>query len=351
MPKVFISYRREDSAAFAGRLADHLREALGEGSVFMDVDSLRPGEDFPQVIEQTVRACDVLLAVVGRDWFSAADTEGRRRLDDPGDFVRLEIATALRYGVAVIPVLVGGASMPEPEELPDDLSAFAHRHAARLDSDEFREDVQRLLRRLPRSPARRRVLVVLGAGLLLLSGGVAWFTLPRGPTGSPPRRNLRSEPATISWEAAQAMLVGQGFFAADSNPGGPGIAHQYEQRTLQGALAVIDSATGLMWLPSPGLHSFSGALQSVRAINSQGAAGYSDWRLPTLEEATALMEPQKSGQFHLSPMFGFTPFIWTADSLSPEQRWVVYYGDGICDPETEQFNAHVLAVRTVSAPR
>lgn len=121
MRKIFISYRREDSDEAAGRLSDHLVRQFGQDRVFMDVDGIAPGRDFRKVIDETLAQCDVLLGVIGRSWLDARDAAGKRRLDDESDFVRLEIATALRRDIPVIPVRVQGAGIPKPDQLPDDL--------------------------------------------------------------------------------------------------------------------------------------------------------------------------------------------------------------------------------------
>jgi hypothetical protein len=126
--KIFISYRRDDSSASAGRLYDRLIGRFPSNQIFMDVTNLDPGVDFVKVIEESVGSCDVLIAVIGRHWLISSDEEGRR-LDNPEDFVRLEIATALKRGIRVIPVLVEGASMPRPGELPDDLKSLVRRNA------------------------------------------------------------------------------------------------------------------------------------------------------------------------------------------------------------------------------
>src|ERR1700747_1122745 len=107
---IFVSYRRQDSSHLAGRLYDHLADRFGEGQVFMDVDTIEPGLDFAEEVTRAVAACQVLVAVIGPAWLTAADGRGRRRLDDPDDFVRLEIETALVRGVRVIPVLAQGAA-------------------------------------------------------------------------------------------------------------------------------------------------------------------------------------------------------------------------------------------------
>ena len=110
---VFISYRREDSAGFAGRIYDRLTRRLDQKSVFLDVDNIQPGLDFFEVLSEKLRLCNVLIAVIGRNWNSIADRDNRRRLDDPDDFVRIEIEAALERGIRVIPVLVDGATMPK----------------------------------------------------------------------------------------------------------------------------------------------------------------------------------------------------------------------------------------------
>src|SRR5881392_1436366 len=109
MPRVFISYRREDSADVAGRIFDRLTKHLGADSVFKDVNSIRTGEDFRVAVADSIAGCHAVIVVIGPHWCAAAEKEGRRRLDSPTDFVRLEIEAALRGGHPVVPVLVNGA--------------------------------------------------------------------------------------------------------------------------------------------------------------------------------------------------------------------------------------------------
>jgi hypothetical protein len=173
MPRIFISYRREDSGDAAGRLCDRLQTRFGRGNVFMDVDSIPYGVDFPQHLAQTVSRCDVLLAVIGQRWLEAryADgpKQGQRRLDDPEDFVRIEIQSALTRAIAVVPVLIGQASMPRADDLPDDLKQLAFRNAAEVrPGRDFRTHVDRLAHSLD---SRRRVgRWAGGCGLALLLG-------------------------------------------------------------------------------------------------------------------------------------------------------------------------------------
>ena len=148
MRAIFISYRREDAEGQAGRLFDDLVAQFGKDSVFMDVTGIEPGRDFRRAIDEQVATCGVLLAVIGKDWLEAKDESGRRRLDDPMDFVRLETASALKRDIPVIPVLVRGASMPRPEQLPSDLTELAYRNAVELTHARWDSDVQVLVNAL-----------------------------------------------------------------------------------------------------------------------------------------------------------------------------------------------------------
>jgi hypothetical protein len=145
---VFISYRRKDSEGESGRLFDDLISHFGSESVFMDVSAIEPGRDFRKAIDQSVTTCSVLLAIIGLEWTELRDPLGRRRLEDPNDFVRLELASALRRDIPVIPVLVRGAKMPDIEQLPPDLKELVYRNAVELTHARWKSDVQLLLRAL-----------------------------------------------------------------------------------------------------------------------------------------------------------------------------------------------------------
>jgi hypothetical protein len=147
---IFISYRRDESAGYAGRIADSFVEHFGEDNVFRDIDSLEPGLDFAEAIERAVGSSEVLIAVIGRGWLTATDATGQLRLQDPHDYVRMEIAAALQRNIRVVPLLVQGASMPSADELPDDLSPLARRNAFELHDSSWRDDVRRLTNALER---------------------------------------------------------------------------------------------------------------------------------------------------------------------------------------------------------
>lgn len=147
MTGLFISYRREDTAGYAGRLFDRLRLHVGPEQVFMDVAAIAPGLDFELEIDKAIAACDTVLVVIGRHWFGAIGGD-RHRLDDPKDFVRLEVAAAIRRGARVVPVLVGGAPIPDPARLPDELKPLTRRQAVTLSDEHWDSSVADLLRSL-----------------------------------------------------------------------------------------------------------------------------------------------------------------------------------------------------------
>jgi hypothetical protein len=142
---IAISYRREDSLPIAGRLYDRLEAKFGKRNVFMDFDSIRPGLDFRQQIKETIERSDVVVAVIGPHWLGE-QSDGSRRIDDPTDFVRLEIEYALKRGIPIIPMLLNNTPMPRPEKLPLDLQGLTFRHALPLDSGlDFRQHAERLI--------------------------------------------------------------------------------------------------------------------------------------------------------------------------------------------------------------
>jgi hypothetical protein len=200
MRAIFISYRREDAEGQAGRLFDDLVGLFGNDSVFMDVAGIEPGRDFRRAIDQQVASCGVLLALIGKDWLEVKNESGQRRLDDPMDFVRLETASALKRDIPVIPVLVRGADMPRPEDLPADLKDLAFRNAVELTHARWDSDLQVLAKALtpyvetkPRSTppelqsatastlgqsrmSSARIIVPAAVVLIALAvGGYLWF--------------------------------------------------------------------------------------------------------------------------------------------------------------------------------
>src|SRR5919201_3897614 len=146
--KVFISYLRDDSAGHAGRVHDRLEREFGRDLLFMDVDSVPLGVNFVTVLSEEVAKCDVLLAVIGPNWLNARDEDGSRRLDNPHDFVRIEIGAALQRSIPVIPILLDGAKVPKANQLPKELEELSLRNGLDIRHASFNSDVDRLIRGL-----------------------------------------------------------------------------------------------------------------------------------------------------------------------------------------------------------
>lgn len=145
LSKIFLSYRREDAAAYAGRIYDRLVAHFGKERIFFDVDHILAGDDFVRVLEEAVAESEILLLLIGRHWLTVADSDGIRRLDNPEDFVRLEAAAALERKIRLIPILVGGANMPRSLDLPEPIRAITRRHAFEISDLRFHADVDQLI--------------------------------------------------------------------------------------------------------------------------------------------------------------------------------------------------------------
>jgi hypothetical protein len=188
MSGVFISYRRDDSGGYAGRLFDILSVHFGKENTYMDLDTIQGGDNYATVIEDKVGECDALLAVIGERWLTCVGADGSRRLDMAHDYVRMEIAKALERGVRVIPVLVSGAKMPHQPDLPDDLRLLALHQAMDLRDAHFHTDADQLMDVLkqtvpsitsrPRKVRANRFAVaawcVLAAAVIVVGGLVFW---------------------------------------------------------------------------------------------------------------------------------------------------------------------------------
>jgi uncharacterized protein YecT (DUF1311 family) len=150
MAKIAISYRRSDSQDITGRIFDRLVQHFGKDTVFRDIDSIQPGIDFRTQIADALRTTDALLVVVGSVWFGQGKDKASR-IDNEADPVRIEVETALKRDIPIIPILVGGTRMPEPNELPPSLRDFAYRHAVSVDSGrDFDHHMEGLVRSLDR---------------------------------------------------------------------------------------------------------------------------------------------------------------------------------------------------------
>ncbi len=177
--KIFISYRRDDARADARSIYQSLQRTFGSKSLFMDVDSIEKGRDFREVLERHLAQCDVMLVVIGRRWWEIGET----RLADGNDFVRLEIETALKRNIAVIPVLVEGASMPSAEKFPENLKLLLYRQSATVTHERFASDMAALehdIARILGKPRSSRPTALAAAASLLIAGGVAVYIYTGG---------------------------------------------------------------------------------------------------------------------------------------------------------------------------
>ena len=231
MEGIFISYRRDDSAGYAGRLYDRLEAHFGADAVFMDVEGIEPGTDFVKAIEGAVASCKVLIVLIGNQWLTATDAAGRRRLDDPNDFIRLETSTALARDIRVVPVLVENASMPLQDDLPDDLHSLVRRQAVELNHKQWESSSGNLINilekilnvseerpgtstkpeQLPARKSRAGGAWIAAVILVIVAAGAAFWQLAPvdGSRVAPPQAPLtsKSEPAesTAPIVAVQAV--------------------------------------------------------------------------------------------------------------------------------------------------
>ena len=257
---IFISYRRDDSEGEAGRLYDDLVRAYGNDSVFMDVAGIAPGLDFRKAIDDNVAGCGVFLAVIGSQWATIAGTDGKRRLEDENDFVRLEIASALARNIAVIPVLVHESRMPHPDQLPDNIRDLAYRNSVEISHARWNSDVQLLINALkqyvttstatetqpvhatvpvqlpppvsnepaPSSslPKSRTPLIVAGFAAALVLAVLGYFVANRQPTHkatpNPPPAPEQANVLTGDWRNTEAKTGSDALISLRINGSGPG---------------------------------------------------------------------------------------------------------------------------------
>ncbi len=233
--KIFINYRRGDDPGFAQALFGRLEQVFSPEQLFMDVDNIEPGLDFVRVLEEQVAQCDVLISVIGRNWIDARDETGGRRLDNPEDFVRIEIESGLQQNKRIIPVLVGQAQMPSADQLPEPMKPLARRNAVRLTHERFRADTEALIAALQRAlkdaedaraaeaeqqraEIRRRAGERAGAlsgktvkiaggvalAILAIAGAIFWFnSRPIPPPAIVPGQLTISEPPALAFSGEQ----------------------------------------------------------------------------------------------------------------------------------------------------
>jgi hypothetical protein len=239
---IFISYRRDDTRADARSIYQRLQKTFGDKKLFMDVDTIERGRDFRNVIEAHLADCAAMLVLIGRNWLGAGADPNSRRINDPTDFVSVEISTALRRDIAVIPVLVDGAQMPQSQDLPEEIRPLAFRQAARISHENFSTDMERLERDLavvtglrPRwriiAPAAVALLAVLGIAAYQVMG-TNWLTKPaEDPVGVIKQSGDRQE------DPAARVVTERAFTSFEPNIDRPG--GDYTSHRLSGADAIL----------------------------------------------------------------------------------------------------------------
>jgi TIR domain len=265
---IFISYRRDDSEGEAGRLFDDLTRAFGNDAIFMDVAGIKPGVDFRKAIEDNVASCGVFLTIIGPSWATISNSDGVRRLEDPSDFVALEVASALRREVPVIPVLVHDAKMPSATLLPESLKGLAYHNSVELSHTRWNSDVALLVEALkayvtpkttaevpvhgtvpvqlpaPHHPegsatpapakSKTQVIISIATAAIVVAGAIAYFAIRPAPNTQPvsnpstnpgisPAANQSANPASPSVVTPPALASPTaGYLGTWIRTGGPG---------------------------------------------------------------------------------------------------------------------------------
>ena len=238
---VFINYRRDQTGDFAGRLHDRLRAAFGRNKIFMDVDNIPVGLDFAEYLQSQVAACDAMLSIIGRKWSNAMDENGQRRLDDPNDFVVIEIAAALARDIPVVPVLTDGALMPKESELPDSLKPLARRHAVQIHRDNFGSDAEALVKKLREALDRKRPIraffirwdrkkLMVGGAILVGITGIALMALNEWSS---------RDSSAVDKTAANSPTNSNTAVKADPCPNGEAEARRYADEIEQQQRAAV----------------------------------------------------------------------------------------------------------------
>ncbi|MBL8558238.1 MAG: toll/interleukin-1 receptor domain-containing protein [Hyphomonadaceae bacterium] len=316
---IFIGYRRDDTADVAGRIYDALARRFGRDRLFKDVDNLKPGADFGAYIGGVLPKCRVFLALIGPNWLDSRDEDGRRRLDDPGDWVRVEIETALSTkGLTVVPVLVNGARMPRAEEVPESMRGLLRLHAATVRRDpDFHDDIRRMGEAIRDSLKSGALdLTALGAGVtktdrgeggggskialtmvaLAGIGGAAYFLAPQmtqtmwgegsgaaieAPAPADPVSGLVGQ---WSWSGAScsggAKISRDGDLVVVAMPNSPLFTHAIEEvrgDTVHTIIVTPEALRGTQYQMTP--------RGSVLEIKSMADGSVETWRPCTLTES------------------------------------------------------------------
>jgi TIR domain len=343
--KVFISYRRDDSAGHAGRVRDRLEREFGRDLLFMDVDSIGLGTDFTQVVRDEVAKCDVLLAVIGPNWIAAKNKEGSHRLDDPEDFVRIEIAAALQRNIPVVPILLDEARIPKVQELPRDLKGLTKRHALYVRHTSFQSDMDKLIQQLrdgpqaqikepqPVSPPRKEdlirrdfVFVVFGTLAAVLIGIFFIFLVNQSSVGNSGSLTLVFMVGILlALIALVCILV---FFTREHKPSPKSV---YSVVISADKLPDLDIAQ-ITWNSQQCFLNYSGKKKAVVPVLGRGGAF--EIRLPGFLDEISHTEPvdielvdMKGFRWQIRPFYVYQTSV-SLVCLSNKTQVLAAYGDG-----------------------
>lgn len=282
---VFLSYRRGDVGGYAGRLTDALVQRLGPKSVFQDVTAIAPGQDYTAVIDRALDDCDAALAVIGPGWLRASTSQGEPRLFEDDDYVRLELGRALKRNIRVVPVLVGGTSLPTAADLPDDLRGLAQRQAVVLHDETWHQDVEGLVRSLrgvpavPTNPSRRWLVAGAAALVLIMLGAAAWWWGPGTGNGSGTGAQAGSESAIPP--CASSSGDGWSGIALNNDPTG-------EVRDSEGG-SLSFTVEGAHWRTRGGI--WQVILETTMKDGTPGSRYHGDWLYESLIVAQREFQP------------------------------------------------------------
>jgi hypothetical protein len=266
MAKVFISYRRADSAAVTGRIYDRLVSQLGRKAVFKDVDDIPPGVNFATYVEQTLRQCAVLLVVIGPHWLDAGAPVGStgRRMDDPGDWVRLEVETALGLGLTLIPVLVDGGQVPKASDLPETLQVLRLTNAVLVRNDpDFTHDMERVI------------------------AGVRHASTPLPKRAAPPPKEEKLSAPPPTPRAPQPAVSPPAVLPASPTSSTPSPARWRSVLLVTLALALVVGALGVLLTPQLAGNDANGGAASAHQTQTANAQATAAAHLAAIESATA----------------------------------------------------------------
>lgn len=401
MSTIFISYRRDDSEGQAGRLFDDLSERFGRDSVFMDVAGIAKGRDFRRVIDQHISSCSVVLVVIGKSWIESKDESGQRRIDKETDFVRYETSVALERDIPVIPVLIGNATMPRADQLPNHISELAYRNGVELSHARWASDVRLLIDALApyitnqsadRKPSLSWKKLAIGSGigvaviLASLYPIIQYTTAPGVGSGkaeapdkpqeiaSPEKPSTTSEniKAPSAESQARTVAVPRGEPATNpsalTNPlGDTTIAGKTSENITPNAEgffkrtcgSIVDTNSNLEWVIGPNRDTtWSDARKWTDGLDLCGGG----WRLPTIRNLQSLYNPEVSagtGYFtagaywpaHISSLFsaiGGGSWVWSNEIVDGSNAKAINFNQGMAVnfPKTQtQYPVRAFAIR------